>query len=137
MKPAAVPTDIPEPIRLVKQTGVHGDCAVSTLAMLVGVTYEEALAAFERPASVLVDGADWGAIRKAARRLKVATRLLRTRFDLDEDTGVLALKKARADEHLVFLWEGRIIDGNGELWRMPMAYLDAYGYMPTGLLVRR
>jgi ABC-type bacteriocin/lantibiotic exporter with double-glycine peptidase domain len=130
---AAVPTMV----RFVRQSGHHGDCGITTLAMLAGVMYEDALAAvIGLEPTVLQTGLRWTEMRRAARKLGLKTRLLRS-YDLEEATGVLALKDTtkRGEDHYVFLWEGRIIDGNGELWREPSDFFKHYSLRPMWLLV--
>jgi hypothetical protein len=130
----AVTRTVPAMVRFVRQSGHHADCGVATLAMLAGVLYEDALAATlcAQP-SVLQLGLTWSELRKAATALGVKTRLLR-KYDLEEATGILNVVKAHDDEHFVLVWEGRIVDGNGELWRDPADYLSHYGYQPRALL---
>jgi hypothetical protein len=124
-------TSAPYLVRVVKQDGLLPDCAVATLAMLCGVTYGEALAAFPRPDRVVKIGAYLTELRAAAKRLKV-TLVLTRRFDLEDDTGILHV--SGKDEHLVFLWAGRIIDGNGECWLHTDSYLKAHSYTAKALL---
>jgi len=119
-------------VRVVKQDGTLPDCAVAAVAMLCGVTYGEALAAFPKPKSVMKIGAYLTEVRTAAKALGVTLRVSR-RFDVDEDTGVLHV--SGRDEHVVLLWEGRIIDGNGECWLSASTYLGVYKYKPKTLLV--
>lgn len=122
----------PELVRVVRQDGELPDCAVASLAMLCGVSYGEALAAFPRPQRVVRAGAYLTEIQSAAKVLGVTTKI-RKRFDLDEDTGILHV--SGKDEHLVFLWAGRIIEGNGECWLSSLSYLTTYGYDPRSLVV--
>jgi hypothetical protein len=132
---------VPTLVRFVRQSGHHGDCAVSTLAMLAGVMYEDALlAAAKVNPHVLAQGMTWPQIRAAARRLGLKTRTVHT-YD-DDATGILwvepvALGANRGDltEHVVFLWEGRVIEGNGELWNDLDTYLRHYGWEAKALLV--
>jgi len=121
----------PELVRVVKQDGTLPDCAVAAVAMLCGVTYGEALAAFPKPQSVVRIGAYLTEIQSAAKALGVRTKI-RKRFDVDEDTGVLHV--SGKDEHIVLLWDGRIIDGNGECWLTPSTYLGTYDYKPKALI---
>jgi hypothetical protein len=125
-------TPAPYLVRLVKQDGISPDCAVASLAMLCGVTYGEALAAFPKPQRVMQVGAYLTEMAGAAKRLNVKTELKRT-FELDEDTGILHVS-SRKDEHVVFLWAGRIIEGNGECWLHPGSYMKAHKYKPKSLL---
>jgi hypothetical protein len=125
----------PHLVHMVRQTGVDHDCAVATLATFCGVTYAQALAAYREPLRIVKSGAEsWRPMQAAAKRLGVATRITR-KYDIEEDTGILCVKKPK-EEHVVFLWEGRVIDGNGELWLSPLQYLDAYEYRSTSLMVR-
>lgn len=125
-------TTTPYLVRIVKQDGVSPDCAVASLAMLCGVTYGEALAAFPKPQRVMKLGAYTTELVAAAKRLGVKTKLRRT-FDLDDDTGILHVSR-RIDEHVVFLWAGRIIEGNGECWLNSESYLKTNRYKAKSLL---
>lgn len=127
-------------VKFVRQSGNHGDCGVVTLAMLAGVSYEDALAAvvIEQPAA-LQTGLSWAELRRAATTLGLKTRL-RRKYDLDRDSGILNVapwrkRDVHKDEHFVFLWRGRIVEGNGELWPIPEAYLKQYHYKARMLLV--
>lgn len=125
-------TPFPELVRVVKQDGTLTDCAVAAVAMLCGVTYGEALAAFPKPDRVVRIGAYLTEIQTATKALGIRTKL-RKRFDIDEDTGILYV--SGKDEHIVLLWDGRIIDGNGECWLSPTTYLGTYNYTPKTLIV--
>lgn len=105
--------------------------------MLFGVNYEESLAACVIVVpSVLHYGMSWSEARKAARKLGGETKLLRRgRYDVEEDTGLLNVRKSGHD-HAVFLWAGRVIEGNGEMWERPADYFAHYKYQPYSLLVR-
>lgn len=123
---------VPEMVRMVHQDGNLPDCAVASLAMFCGVSYGEALAAFPKPHRVIKVGAYMTEMQAAAKALGVRTRL-RKRFDLEEDTGILHV--SGKDEHLVFLWAGRIIEGNGECWLSSQSYLHTYDYSAKSLIV--
>lgn len=125
-------TPFPLLVRVVKQDGNLPDCAVAAVAMLCGVTYGQALAAFPKPSSVMRIGAYLTEVQTAAKALGVRLKV-RKRFDVDEDTGVLHV--SGKDEHIVLLWDGRIIDGNGECWLSASTYLGVYSYTPKTLLV--
>ena len=135
-----MPNSVPTLVRFVRQSGHHGDCGVSTLAMLAGVMYEDALlAAAKVNPEVLQTGMTWAQIRAAAKRLGLKTKTIQ-KFD-DDATGILHVSRvalglnACDPEHVVFLWEGRIVDGSGELWLELDTYLKHYGYEAKGLLV--
>jgi hypothetical protein len=132
---------VPTLVRFVRQSGHHGDCCVSTLAMLAGVMYEDALlaSAHVNP-KVLTCGMTWPQIKRAASRLGLKTRTIQN-FD-DDATGILhvsrvALGVADAVDHVVFLWAGRVVDGNGELWMEISDYLRHYGWEAKALLVTK
>lgn len=129
-------SSVPDMVRLVRQSGFHSDCAVASLAMLAGVLYEDAVVAFDDPVDVLLKGVmGWKRIQDAALTLGVKTTV-RRRFDLTEDTGLLHVERKRPlSAHVCLLWEGRIVDGNGELWLSSADYLKHYRYTPKGLLV--
>jgi hypothetical protein len=136
MLPTSLP---PSMVRLVRQTGIESDCVVAALASLTGLTYTQALVhcAAVNP-GVLESGMTWKDTRKAARRAGIRTRV-RRRFDMTDETGLLCVRRQKnghLEEHVVLLWEGRLCDGNGELWLDPDQYFAQYGYKPTSLLVR-
>lgn len=131
-----MPSTVPELVRFVPQNGDDNDCSVATLATLCGVTYSQALAAFVEPVKVLRRGAYWKDMQTAARRLGVKTRVVRNgRFDIQCDTGILCVRKPK-EEHVVFLWAGRIVEGNRDLYLCPYNYCAVNGYTPKSLLVR-
>lgn len=112
------------------------DCGVSVLAMLLGVTYEEALLAvgFEQP-SVLTSGVYAKHLTQAAKTLGVTLRV-RRRFDLEDDTGILGVNSAKwTSAHVVILREGLIVDTDGTLWA-PDVYQRVHGAKFGPLLVR-
>lgn len=126
-------SNLPDMVRMVPQTGFHPDCGIASLAMLCGVMYEDALAAFADPAEVLQKGVSWPMMKAAALKLGIRTTVKR-KYDIHESTGILNVIRPK-DEHLVLLWEGRIVEGNGELWKNPEDYLKHYKYTAKGLLV--
>src|SRR3990167_7321603 len=99
----------------------QADCGVATLAMLCGVSYEDALLAIGHK-QVLTSGVALKVVRDAARKL--GKRLvLHRHIDPDNDTGILGIKSpAWHFEHLVVLKEGIIIDPQDQtIWD-----LDSY-----------
>jgi hypothetical protein len=138
LPPVSLP---PLMVRLVRQSGIETDCVVASLASLCGLTYTQALIhCAEANPDVLTHGMNWKDTRKAAKAAGIETRVIKSgRFDITEATGILCVirkKNDRKEEHAVFLWAGRICDGNGELWLDAADYFQAYGYRPTSLLVR-
>lgn len=133
-RPVSLP---PAMLRLVRQTAMHEDCGVATLATLCGLTYDEALVACSAVAPrVLEQGMSWRELRLAARRVSVAVRVLRRgQYDPEEATGILNVFR-RGEDHFAFLWAGRVADGNGELWLDVEDYVAHYGYRRGSLLVR-
>jgi hypothetical protein len=124
-------------VRFVRQRYPHGDCGIATLGTLAGVTYEDALAAVVRyqPAA-LQTGLTWGQMKRAATRLGVGTRIIR-KYDIGTATGILNVVDKKDEEHFVFLWEGRIVDGDGEGFKHPSDYLRLYGYKAKWLMTRK
>lgn len=127
----------PSYIKAVRQNGFNRDCGVATIATLGGVNYEEALAAAVQVQPDVLDiGLTWGEIRRACEVLGIECVLKRRgHYDIEEDTGILNVKN-RKEDHVVFLWAGRIIEGNFECWADPDEYLRHYHYQPQSLLVR-
>jgi hypothetical protein len=129
--------DVPHVVRSVRQQGGHGDCAVAALAMLCGVDWPTAFAAFDDPRGLLKHGVQpWTPIKRAAQRLGVKTRVA-TRVDMERDTGILYVSDIYGPEgHAVFLWQGRIVEGDGSLWLFVSDYLRAMQYEAHSLLRR-
>lgn len=135
----------PDMIRHVRQEGTHGDCGIATLATYLGVTYEEVLIeAAKVRRNVLKVGLHWKDMIKVAERFQ--TTLVVAKFDaddLDDITGVIGLKRMNPDssatqltqEHVVYLWLGRIIDGDGDHWADPEDYFKTTNFEMTGVLV--
>lgn len=123
----------PELVHLVKQDGDLPDCAVVALAMLCGVTYGEALAAFPEPGRVVKSGAYFTEMQEAAAKLKMKT-VIRRRFQIDRDTGILYLA-GKTENHVAFLWAGRVLNGDGGCWLTPKTYLKSQGYAAKALLI--
>lgn len=132
----------PDVLRWAPRSAEHGDCAVAALQIACGVTYEMALAAsLSAQITVLSTGLRWHEIRKAAKLLGFTTQLVRReKVDLEEDTGLLDIrsKGERTGSHIVYLWEGRIIEPMHELkqlWLDPNMYLQHYKFTHGSLLV--
>lgn len=129
----------PAMVRLVGQSGIETDCVVAALASLLGLTYNQMLihCAAVSP-NVLSTGMFWKDAQQAALRAGIKTKVLR-RFDAEEATGVLCVRRKRdgkLEEHVAFLWAGRVCDGDNELWLDVDDYCAAHGYKATSLLVR-
>lgn len=132
----------PEVIRWAPRSQGHGDCAIAALEIACGVTYEQALsAALQVSTLVLTDGLNWPEIQQVALLLGFTGKRIR-KFDLEEDTGVLNVWQPgvgrAASDHVVYLWEGRIIEPSSDrqqLWLNSRDYLSHYHYTHGALLV--
>ena len=127
----------PDVVRFVPQNGRDADCGIAAAAMLFGLSRDEAVAccAAVRP-QVLSHGLTMGNLLEIAKILgSRAAWVQKGHYDLHEDTGVLYVEDATTG-HVALLWEGRIIDGNGECWLDPDDYLAHYRYTVGALLVR-
>lgn len=111
------------------------DCGVAVLAMATGLPYENALCAIAQEVpDVCVVGCWTEHLERAARHLGFRLRR-RRRFDVEEDCGILNVSSKRwKNDHLVVLWDGRIIDTDFGLYR-PDVYLAVNQAKPTLLLV--
>jgi ABC-type bacteriocin/lantibiotic exporter with double-glycine peptidase domain len=111
------------------------DCGVACLAMLCGVSYENALVAIAQyQPDVCVSGLQLRDLRAAARRIGFALKAQR-HYDIETDTGILNLSfKKRRLEHLVVLREGLVIETDGTLWDAEL-YLNQNKAVPGYLLV--
>lgn len=107
------------------------DCAVACLAMLAGVSYEDALMAAK--SNVIRTGMETRQIRATAKRLGLALQMRRT-FDLEADTGLLAVSSPQwPTDHLVVLKDGLIVDTDATIWDADV-FLSAYSAKTLSLL---
>lgn len=130
----------PSMVRLIRQSGHDKDCGAAAIGMLLGLRDQQALALCASVAPrLLEEGMTWGELQTVAERAGVRTKLLRPgQYVEDEATGVwgVAPKRKRGVEHFLFLWAGRPIEGNSELWLDADDYLSHYRYKAGCLLVR-
>lgn len=133
----------PDVLRWSLRSGDVPDCVVAALEMACGVSYEEALAAcLGADPDVLTHGMYWRETKKAAKRLGFKMSVLaRGRYDIDESTGILHVyqpRKMHSTSHVVYLWDGRIIEPKSDrrqMWRHPEQFIAHYGYRSGSLLV--
>ncbi len=94
-----------------------GDCGVATLAMFLGVSYEDALLALggEVP-EVHRRGVFFPELVRAAAKLGSLTRVKR-RPDLDWDEGILSVGFRDGSQHVVVLREGVFFDTDLTAWK--------------------
>lgn len=110
------------------------DCAVACLAMICGVSYEQALMAFRH--NVYSAGATIAQIRQAARAIGPGFNLSWSRKvdDLSEATGILCVSSAKwPNDHLVIIKEDQIIDTDATLWDADV-FMAAYEARPISIL---
>lgn len=121
-------------VSLIPQRHV-ADCGAATLAMLLGVTYEEVLIplGFEVP-NILRRGVWFTELQRAALTLG-ATLVLKRTCDLELDEGILQVKFRRGANHVVLLRQGLIFDTDLTCW-IPEDYFSARRAKPGALLVR-
>ena len=93
------------------------DCGVACLAMVCGVTYEAALVAVAQQQPDVCASGVWTKHLVAGAKHLGFTLRKRQRFDLEADTGILNVSSGLwHNDHLVVLWEGRIIDTDAGLY---------------------
>lgn len=121
------------------RTPGHGDCFVAAIQIACGATHEVALAAcLKVKPNVLTAGMGWRTARKAVASLGFRSTLHRA-FDVDEDTGILGVRQPSVadSDHVVYLWEGRIVEPKSDrcqMWMSARSFLSHYKYEPYGLL---
>ena len=128
-------------VHIVCQRG-DGDCAIAAIAMYLGVSYEDVLAAAvtrgKKPDHTIHRrGFYTPAIIQTAKRLGV--KLKHTRHvDLEASNGILGLvsQKRGEPDHVVLLREGLLFDTDGSVWE-PDVYFAHHHYQPTDLITRR
>jgi hypothetical protein len=127
----------PSFFRLIRQNSFNADCTVAALAMMFSVSYEESLAACLLVAPEVLDkGMVWNRVKQAAEALGGELKLLPPgKYDVEDATGLLIVEN-RKEAHAVYLWAGRIMEGNGEGWLEPEDYFKHYKWKPRALYVR-
>jgi hypothetical protein len=131
----------PDVVHWTPRSGDHGDCAVVVLATATGHTYEEMLTACVavRP-EVLHLGLTVPHVRRVLKLFGYRVRVI-TKFDLDEDTGLLWVEDGRKCAHLVYLWGGRVVDplfyDRTALWLDAEAFINAGAWTAKALITFR
>jgi ABC-type bacteriocin/lantibiotic exporter with double-glycine peptidase domain len=133
----------PQPIVQIVVQRAEGDCAIAALAMFLGFSYEDVLAAAvtrektRTTPKVHRRGMFTSEIVKTAKRLGVALRST-SKFDPETANGLLGLVPLddTQPEHIVLLREGLIFDTDGCCWE-PDVFYAHYRYVPTDIIVRR
>lgn len=127
----------PDCIRWITRNGEDHDCAVAAISLATGVSYEVVLGtAMGVAPKALSEGLTLRQIRATVAGLGHTTRL-RRKYDLDDDTGILWVSNTK-DTHVVYLWEGRIIEpshAHRSLWLDPRAYLLHMRFTAGNLIV--
>ncbi len=120
----------------------QGDCGIAALAMLLGQTYEDVLAASitRKHPQPHVGGMYTRELQTVAKRLGT-TLLLRRSWDLEEDCGLLTVellkpKPGEFPQHLVLLKFGLVFDTDGIVWT-PDVYFAQHNFRPISLLVEK
>ena len=127
----------PDCVRWIMRNGEDNDCAIAAISLATGTSYEHCLGlAMNITPKATSVGLTLRQIRAVITALKLNSRV-RRKFDLEEDTGILWVSNSK-DEHVVYLWEGRILEpslGCRALWLDPKAYLEEQKYKATSLIV--
>lgn len=123
---------IPSFITFIRQHA-KSDCGVACLAMIAGVSYEEALLAVGKK-KVLKGGMDIKTLKQAAKRLGATLKLHRS-VDIEEDCGILAVRSDKWPmDHVVILFHGIVLDGDDRtIWEAD-TYLKAHSARILSLL---
>lgn len=110
------------------------DCCAAALAMLLGISYEEALVATSQiQPGVLERGLYLNELERAAKQFGV--KLARRRkYDLESDTGILNVLDHKGFDHVVVLRYGLFFNTDLTVWE-PEVYLAAHKAKAGTLLV--
>lgn len=122
-------------VRVIKQRE-DSDCSVAVLAMLAGISYEDALrVACGVDDEGATDGLYITQLIAAAADLEITLKRRRS-FNINTDSGILYLidKKNDFNRHVVILKKGVIIDTNDTIWFDPAKFLKFHNYKATMLL---
>jgi ABC-type bacteriocin/lantibiotic exporter with double-glycine peptidase domain len=113
----------------------RADCGCACLAMLLGISYEDALLALggEAP-KILRDGIWLTELQRGALRLGVPLKVKR-RWDVEADEGIAQIRTRADAHHVVVLRAGLFFDTDFSIW-YPDDYLRAKKAKTGPLLVR-
>lgn len=121
-------------IQLVLQRS-EGDCCIAVLAMYLGLSYEDVLAAAAQIDQNIHHKGMWNwQIKETARVLGVNLKQ-RRKWDYDTADGVLVLTSKTHFDHVVVLTSGLIFDTEGCVWA-PDVFMSYKHYRATLLLTR-
>lgn len=112
------------------------DCGAACLAMLLGISYEDALIHLcgEVP-RILTRGVWFTELQRAAARMGVTLKI-RHRWDLEVHEGIAQIKfKDNGSAHVVVVREGLFFDTDYSVWD-PQDYFKAKKALKGSLLVR-
>lgn len=110
------------------------DCAVSCLAMFLGVTYEDALLAYGGDVPNILRGGVWlKNIQRASERLGTPLKIKR-RWDCARDEGIVRVRMRSGEGHVVVLRSGLFFNTMFDVWN-PAVYLKTHRATPCQLLV--
>jgi hypothetical protein len=112
------------------------DCGCATLAMLLGISYEDALLALGGEAPKILRGGVWlTQLQRAAAKLGSPLKIKR-RWDAEFDEGIVQIRfKSGTGYHVVLLRAGLFFDTQFEVWH-PDDYLRQRRAVTGPLLVR-
>ena len=114
------------------------DCAIASLAMLLGRSYEEvskkALELFDKPHQKGLTTREIQRLARAVRGQSLQSIKIKN-ANLDEETGMLFVKRG-TEEHACVLFEGVIFDpADGLIWNVPTYFASSTKKCyPIGLL---
>jgi hypothetical protein len=116
-------------IKIVTQRG-EGDCGIAAIAMLLGRTYEDVLAAAvskTKSRTLHVRGVHFRQIRQTLDALGYRTRTKR-KVDFDNDCGIVDITH-RDGRHVAVLKAGLLFDTTGVVWEPEFYLLDQEGHV--------
>ena len=121
-------------IQLIAQR-TENDCVIATLAMYLGLSYEDVLvAAAQIDQKAHHRGLYVPQIERVAKILGVRLRRKKT-WDLEMSEGILSVE-GKSESHVVVLKAGLIFDTNSCVWEPSVYFLNEH-YTPMLLLQRR
>lgn len=127
----------PEILRWVPRNSENGDCALVAIQLATGFTYEVVLAAaIQVQPLVLSRGLWWSETQSILKKLGYGSTIIRPKkYDLETSSGILCVKK-KGEEHVVYLWAGRIIEPVDQTMFLEADdYLTANKYRAGGLCI--
>jgi hypothetical protein len=112
-----------------------GDCGIAALAMFLNTSYEAVLVVASRIVPTVLKRGLFGTEMQIIAQEFGRFTVVKTKFDLEDDSGVMFLRYPDETEHAVFLINGLVFEPTGgRVWEAE-TYLKSFRIKTTSLMM--